>query len=195
MKLNKFIILLLSINGLFAQQNTTAKIKAVNKNGLHKIILPAEIRSFSKEDLSDFRIYDAKKNEVPYFVIPEKNQEELNSFLEFKLISKKVIPGKKTIIIVETPKKTIDEIVLLITNSVVTKSYDISGSNNQKEWFGLINKALLFNLQSVKGLGVFKTLQLPLSSYRYLKIEFDDKQTLPINVLKIGVFANKIINK
>ena len=195
MKLNKFIILLLSINGLFAQQNTTAKIKSVNQNGLHKIILPAEIRSFSKEDLSDFRIYDAKKNEVPYFVIPEKNQEELNSFLEFKLISKNVIAGKKTVIILETPKKTIDEIVLLITNSVVTKSYDISGSKNQKEWFGLINKALLFNLQSVKGLGVFKTLQLPLSSYRYLKIEFDDMKTLPINVLKVGVFANKIINK
>jgi hypothetical protein len=194
MKLNKFIILLLSINGLLAQQNTTAKIKSVNENGLHKIVLPAEIRSFSKEDLSDFRIYDAKKNEVPYFVIQAKNQSKLNRFSEFKLISKNGIPKKKTTIIVETPKKTIDEIVLLITNSVVTKSFDISGSNDQKEWFGLINKAQLFNLQSVKGINVFKTLALPLSSYRYLKIEFDDKKTLPINVLKVGVFSNKIID-
>ena len=194
MKLNKFIILLLSINGLFAQQNTTAKIKSVNENGLHKIVLPAEIRSFSKEDLSDFRIYDAKKKEVPYFVIQAKNQSKLNRFSEFKLISKNGIPKKKTTIIVETPKKTIDEIVLLITNSVVTKSFDISGSNDQKEWFGLINKAQLFNLQSVVGINVFKTLALPLSSYRYLKIEFDDKKTLPINVLKVGVFTNKIIN-
>lgn len=194
MKLNKFIILLLSINGLFAQQNTTAKIKSVNENGLHKIILPAEIRSFSKEDLSDFRIYDAKKNEVPYFVIQDKNQATASGFSEFKIISKTVIPRKKTIIIVETPKKTINEIVLSITNSVVTKSFDISGSDDQKEWFGLINKAQLFNLESAQGLSVFKTLALPLSSYHYLKIEFDDKKTLPINVLKAGVFSNKIIN-
>jgi hypothetical protein len=194
MKLNKFIILLLSINGLFAQQNTTAKIKSVNENGLHIIILPAEIRSFSQEELSDFRIYDAKNKEVPYFVIPPTSQTKLNNLSEFRIISKNAIPGKKTIIIVETPNKTIDQIVLAITNSVVTKSYDISGSDDQKEWFGLINKAQLFNLQSVQGLGVFKTVELPLSSYRYLKIEFDDKKTLPINVFKIGVFANKISN-
>lgn len=194
MKLNKFIILLLSINGLFAQQNTTAKIKSVNENGLHIIILPAEIRSFSKEDLSDFRIYDAKNKEVPYFVIPPTSQAKLNNLSEFRIISKNTIPGKKTTIIVKTPEKTIDRIVLAITNSVVTKSYDISGSNDQREWFGLINKAQLFNLQSVQGLGVFKTVELPLSSYRYLKIEFDDKKTLPINVFKIGVFANKTSN-
>lgn len=194
MKLNKFIILLLSINGLFAQQNTTAKIKSIKENGLHKIVLPSEIRSFSKEDLSDFRIHNAKNKEVPYFVILNKNQATASGFLEFKLISKSLIPRKKTIIIIETPKNTIDEIVLSIANSVVTKTFDISGSNDQKEWFGLINKARLFNLQSVKGLSVFKTLKLPLSSYKYLKIEFDDKKTLPINVLKTGVFTNKIIN-
>ena len=194
MKLNKLIILLLSINGLFAQQNTTAKIKSVNENGLHKITVPAEIRSFSKEDLSDFRIYDAKNKEVPYFVIPATSQAKLNSLAEFKIISKKAIPRKKTTIIVETPEKTINKIVLAITNSVVTKSYDISGSNDQKEWFGLINKAQLFNLQSVQGLGVFKTVELPLSSYRYLKIEFNDQKTLPINVFKIGVFINKTNN-
>jgi len=194
MKRNKFLILLLAINGLFAQQNTTAKIKSVNENGLYKIIVPADIRSFSKEDLSDFRIYDAKQNEVPYFLIQDKNQATASGFSEFKLVSKTVIPKKKTTIIVETPEKTIDEMVLSITNSVVTKSFDISGSNDQKEWFGLINKAQLFNLESARGLTIFKTLALPLSSYRYLKIEFDDKKTLPINVLKVGVFTNKISN-
>ena len=194
MKRNNFLILLLAINSLFAQQNTTAKIKAVNENGLHKIILPAEIRSFSKENLSDFRIYDAKQNEVPYFVVQDKNQATASGFSEFKLVSKTVIPRRKTTIIVETPEKTIDEMVLSITNSVVTKTFDISGSNDQKEWFGLINKAQLFNLESARGLSVYKTVALPLSSYRFLKIEFDDKKTLPINVLKVGVFTNKISN-
>lgn len=192
MKLNKFLLLIIAVNGLFAQQNTTAKIKVVTENGLHKIIVPAEIRSFSEEDLSDFRILDTKGNEVPYFINQENNQEEPNGFSEFKVISKTAIPKKKTIIIFESPKTSLDEIAVSIANSDVTKSFSISGSKDQKEWFGLINNSQLYDLENSQGTSIFKTITLPLSSYRYLKIDFDDRKTLPINVLKIGVFTSKI---
>ncbi|MDD5149497.1 MAG: hypothetical protein PHC28_03310 [Flavobacterium sp.] len=192
MKTNKFLLLILAINGLFAQQSTTAKIESIKENGLHKIVLPAEIRSFSKEDLSDFRIFDAKKKEVPYFVIQENRAEILSSFSEFKVLSKNAIPRKSTTIIFKNPKTSIDEIVLQITNSDVTKSFSISGSNDQKEWFGLVNNSQLYNLESAQETSVFKTLNLPLSSYHYLKIIFDDKKTLPINILKVGNFDTKI---
>lgn len=194
MKLNKFLLFILAVNGLFAQQNTTAKIKTVAVSGLHKIVLPPEIRSFSKEDLSDFRIFDAKGTEIPYFVIQENNQAVSSSFSECKLISKTVIPKKKTTIIFENPKTSIDEIVISITNSDVIKPYSISGSNDQKEWFGLINNSQLYNLENSQETSVFKTIKLPLSSYRYLKIDFDDKKTLPVNILKIGFFTNEIKN-
>ncbi len=81
--------------------------------------------------------------------------------------------------------------MLSITNSDVTKSYNISGSNNQEEWFGLVNNSLLIGLENSQDTSVFKTISLPLSSYRYLKIELNDKKTLPINILKIGYFTNK----
>lgn len=191
MKTNKFLLLILAINVLFAQQNTTAKIETIKENGLHKIILPAEIRSFSKEDLSDFRIFDAKKNEVPYFIILDNGAELLSSFTEFKVISKNSIPRKSTTIIFENPKKSIDEIVMSITNSDVTKFYSISGSNDQKEWFGLVNNSQLSNIESTQETRVFKTVTLPLSSYRYLKISLDDKKTLPLNILKVGCFDTK----
>jgi len=194
MKQNKFLILILAINSLFAQQITTAKIETVKESGLHKIIVPAEIRSFSKEDLSDFRILDANENEVPYFVVQENNKEWLSSFTEFKLISKNAIPNKSTTIIIENPKNSIDEIVLQITNSDVSKPYSISGSNDQKEWFGLVNNSQLSNLENAEETNVFKTINLPLSSYHFLKIIFNDKKNLPINVLKIGNFSNKIQN-
>lgn len=194
MKLNKYIVFILAVNGLLAQDKTTAKIKSVNENGLHKLILPAEIRSFSKEDLSDFRIFDNKGIEVPYFMIQDNNPAISISFSAFKVISKTVIPKKKTSLIFESPKISIDEIVLSITNSDVVKSYSIGGSNDQKEWFGLINNSQLYNLESSRKTSIFKTIPLPLSSYHYLKIDFDDRKTLPINILKVGVFTNKIKN-
>jgi len=194
MKLNKFLVVLFAVNTLLAQQNTTAKIKTVKEDGLHKIILPAEIRSFSKEELGDFRILDAKGIEVPYFILQENNETTSSSFSECRILSKTVIPKNKTTLIFENPKTSIAEIVLYITNSDVTKPYSISGSNDLKEWFGLVNNSLLGGLENNQATSVFKTIPLPLTSYRYLKINFNDKKTLPINVLKIGFFTNKTSN-
>jgi hypothetical protein len=191
MKRNKFIIILLAVNGLLAQHKTTAKIETLKENGLHKIVLPAEIRSFSKEELGDFRILDAKGMEVPYYILQENTETNSSSFSECKILSKTTIPKSKTMLIFENPKDQIDEIVLSITNSDVTKSYSISGSDDQKEWFGLVNNALLNDLENSETTSVLKTIPLPLTSYRFLKIEWNDKKTLPINVLKIGFFTNK----
>jgi hypothetical protein len=191
MKLNKFLAVLLAANGLLAQPQANAKIESIKESGLHKIILPAEIRSLSKEDLGDFRILDAKGNEIPYYIFQGSSEATFCSFSECKILSKTGIPKSKTIIIFENPKASIDEIVLSITNSDVTKSYSISGSDNQEEWFGLVNNSLLNRLENRQDTSVFKRISLPLTSYRYLKIELNDKKTLPINVLKIGFFTNK----
>ena len=194
MKLNKFLLILLAANGLLAQHKTTAKIETVKQSGLHKIILPSEIRSFSKEELGDFRIVDAKGNEIPYYIFQDNKDAASRNFSECKILSKTVIPKSKTILIFENPKTSIDEIVLSITNSDVTKSYSISGSDNREEWFGLVNNSQLYGLENSQDTSVFKTIPLPLTSYRYLKIEWNDKKTLPINVLKIGFFTN-LVNK
>jgi len=190
MKLNKFIVILLAANGVLAQNKTTAKIETVKENGLHKIVLPPEIRSFSKEELGDFRIVDAKGTEIPYYILQGNTETNSNRFSECKILSKTAIPKSKTILIFENPKTAIDQIVLSITNSDVTKTYSISGSDDQKEWFGLVNNALLTELENKDTTSVFKTIPLPLTSYRYLKIEWNDKKTLPINILKIGFFTN-----
>ena len=193
MKPNKFLaFLVLLTNGIFAQSNTTAKINAVAKNGLHKISLAAEIRSFSKEDLSDFRILDSKGTEISYYILQGNNESTSSLFTEFKILSRTTIPKKETTIVFENDKTSLSEITLSINNSDVTKPYSISGSNNQKEWFGLVNKAVLSELKNNEDVSVFKTIPLPLSSYRYLKIDLNDSISLPINILKIGFFTHKI---
>lgn len=191
MKPNKLLFLLLATNALLAQRPTTAKIETVKENGLHKIILPAEIRSFSKEELGDFRILDARGTEVPYYILQENIETASSSFSECRILSKTALPKNKTSLVFENPKISINEIVLSIANSDVVKPYSISGSHDQKEWFGLINNSHLDGLKSSESTSVFKTIALPLSSYRYIKIDFDDKKTLPIDVLKIGFFVSK----
>ena len=126
-------------NATMAQNLTTAKIEKIEKSGLHSIVLPTLIRSVSRENLSDFRILDSKKNEVPYYINDENIDKFFTTFNTFKIISKTAIPNKNTTIILENPKPEINEIVLSIANADVTKNYSVSGSNDQVEWFGLVN--------------------------------------------------------
>lgn len=189
MKLNKFLPLLL-VAQLSMGQLTTGKIEGITKDGLHKIVVDPEVRSFSGEQLQYFRIFDSKGNEVPYYSVQGKQQHSPMAFESFEMLSKTAIPHKSTSIVFANPGKVISEVTLLVANADVSKNYSISGSNDQKEWFGLINKAQLTDLDNSIATSDYKQLALPLSSYRFLKIDFDDKKTLPINILKIGKLAN-----
>ncbi len=191
--MNKFLILLFLANLIFAQDNiTTAKIKSDGKDGLHKMVLPTTIRSYSNDDLSDFRVLDSKNNEVPYYSFKNEEETATSNFQEYTIVSKFEVPKKYSSLIIDiNSAKNLNEIVLYIANSDVVKIYNLSGSNNQKDWFGLSNKQELYDLNSENKTSVIKTISFPLCSYKYLKIEFDDTKTLPINVLKAGNFLNK----
>lgn len=192
MKLNKFIFLLFIANLSFGQYQTTGKIKPVSQNGLHEIVLSPAIRSYSKQDLSDIRLFDAKGNEVPYFIQTSKNVSS-NTFEEYTIVSKTVSPKKNTsIVIAIPPNKNNNQLSLYIANSDAAKKYSISGSDDQKEWFGISNSQTLSDLNSTSETSVVKTISYPLNKYHYLKIDFDDKKTLPVNVLKVGNFNSQL---
>lgn len=190
--MNKFFILLFIANLSFAQNNiATAKIKPDGKDGLHKLVLPTELRSLSNDDLSDFRIFDSKKNEVPYYFETKNNQYDNNQFVAYKIISKTVVPNKNTVLVFENPKPTINEVILEIANSNITKPYSISGSMDNEKWFGLVNNASLSPVFSEESSSGFSTVSIPTCFYKYLKINFNDKKTLPINILNVGFFNSK----
>ncbi|WP_264525196.1 hypothetical protein [Flavobacterium sp. N502536] len=192
MKLNKFILLLIFANLSFGQYQTTGKIKPISEQGFHEIILSPEIRSYSKQDLSDIRLFDSKGNEIPYFIQTPKNIS-LNTFETYTIVSKTTIPKKSTTVIIAIPpNKKHHEISLFIANSDAEKKYTVSGSDDQKEWFGISNTRILDDLNSTSETSVAKTISYPLNTYHYLKIDFDDQKTLPVNILKAGNFTNQI---
>ncbi len=186
---------LLFVNIAIAQHNTLGELETVNKNGLHEILLPNEIRSFSKSDLSDFRILDAKGKEVPYFIREKRNKIKTSEYVEFERISKTILKDTSSSIVFKNPLKIIQEVVLSTANYSASKTFKLSGSNDLKEWFGVLNKGRLSNLQGLEGLSIDKSITFPRCAYKYLKIEFNDKNSLPINVLKIGSVSNGFINK
>ena len=111
LKIYSLFIALLWSNMSIAQM-TKAKIQPVAKTGLYKMIVPAEIRSYSKDDLSDFRILDAQNNEVPYFLLTDAPEKRLEQFEEFAIVSKVVNSRKSTSIEIANPHAQINDLEL-----------------------------------------------------------------------------------
>lgn len=188
--MKKYSLLLLVWSNVFWAQ-TTAKIENVETNGLHRIYLDSGITSYSREDLADLRIYDAKQTEIPY-VFPQPTYDGYSyKFVPFHIVEKSTVPKKSTSIVVENPMAQIDEFTLYIANAEVTKKFTVSGSNDNKQWFGIVNNAELSDIKNERTTSQYKSITFPLTAYRYLKIDLDDRKTLPINILSAGYFKNQ----
>lgn len=180
----------------FAQESTiNGKLNQVKKDTLYRIHVPHNVRSYSANDLRDFRIWDTKGNQVPYFVEPTTAYKRTNisDFIEFAIISSTRIADSSATYIFKNPYKIIDQAALLIANYKGNKNYRLEGSNNQKQWFGIVNSGRLYKLNHPTETSIYKLIHFPLCSYQYLKVVFDDHNSLPINLLKIGKGATETI--
>lgn len=193
MKTINFFLFILIFQVSFGQEYK-GNIKSVSTNGLHKILLSPEIRTASENDIAHIRIFDANKKEVPYVFFGGNFSE--SSAINFPILAKEAIKNVSTYVILSNEEaKNIDNLVLKIANTDVSKKYNIYGSNDKKEWFGLVNNQIISGLNDSSGTSVERLFSFPLNNYTYLKFEFIDKNSLPINILDANLYSNSISNQ
>lgn len=188
MKISNLLSFILFVNVSYAQQIATAKIEKVNISGLHQILIPVELRSFTNQNLSDFRIFDSKGLEVPYFVNSENNKNIQNTFVVFKITSKVQVPNKNTTIIFENAIENLNGFELEVSNSNIEKKYSVLGSDDNKNWYGITEN------QNILAFENLVSISIPITKFKLIKIVLDDKKSLPINILKIGYTKGIITN-
>lgn len=186
------LVFLFLVNSVVGQQYK-GNLPQVNQDGLHYVNLSPQVRSAAKDNLDFFRILDKKNNEVPYTVFSSKGNAF--SLKTCKIVERKMIPNKATAIIVENLNaRKLDRLLLKIGNASVTKKYSISGSNDKKEWFGLVNNEEISDLYQEGQTTVDREFSFPLHNYKYIKFDFIDKNSLPINVMNAYYLENIQIN-
>ena len=189
MKTSIKLLLMFCVTMAFGQKHAVeGEIKPVTEAGLYHIPVPYNFRTHATANLRDLRILDDKGNQVPYFLKSATafKTTQVSDFTEFTVISTAQETDSSSTYIFENPDKSIKQAVFLIANYQGSKSYKLEGSNNKKKWFGIVNNGKLDNLSHPEDTQVYKVINFPLGAYRYLKVVFNDKQSLPINLLKIG---------
>lgn len=187
-----YSVLLVLLCSIGYSQNYKAEIANVKQSGLSQITIDPKVRAFAKDDLRYFRILDKDNNQVPYAFVSQKRQSE--SYSPFKIVSKNSIADSITTLVIQNEKRSKwSSLSLQIENTSLTKVYSISGSNDGIKWFGLVQDALLTDLESSNGTSVSKMISFPANTYGYLSIVLNDKKSLPINLLSVGVEKTQLI--
>lgn len=183
---NKFLsIIIVFFAQLSFAQERSANILKVEKSGFHQILISPEIRSASNNNLDHLRIFDSKKNEVPYRLLEKRNSTK--TYKSFEILSKSAVVNKFTdIVILNKDLEKIDHLSLKIANTDVAKTFNISGSNDEMNWFGLIDNQYIDALSDPKSTFVIREFSFPVNQYKYLKFTFIDKNSSPVNILEAG---------
>ncbi|WP_338410009.1 hypothetical protein [uncultured Flavobacterium sp.] len=183
----KLQIICVFIFGFTFAQNYKATIENVKQNGYHKIFIAPEVRSASMDNLSYFRIFDSKNNEVSYLVSSDNINTEQAVFKSKQIISKTSRLDSITELVIDNELfNKNNELAFKISNTKHNKKYKISGSYNAKDWYGLISNQVFTNLNHISNNFVIKTVTLPNNDYNFLKIVLNDKESLPINISEVG---------
>jgi len=183
--------LVIALIGFFISNAQTHKatISSSPENGLHKIELPQNVRSANLDNSNYLRIKDIKGSSVP-FVVVNNRDESFSEFKPLNIISNTQLKDSITSIILEKNDAFLDDIVLKIANTKINKSYTIYGSQDKLDWFGLISNRSLNNLNSNTKTFTEQHIAIPLNTYNFIKIDFNDKYSIPINILEIGTYQN-----
>jgi hypothetical protein len=188
LKISLLFGLLISVSISCYGQNFdySTNLPPVKKSGYTKIKLDPKFLAICQSDLSDVRILDKQKKEVPYLIRRKKyeNKYELTT-IAFNILSTKSIKNSYTEIKFENPEqKEISEIVLSVVNSNVSKTFNIEGSQNQSQWYA-ISEGSINDISHPTALSTNKEIHLPKTKYAYYKIRLNDSQSAPINITRI----------
>lgn len=189
-KIYSILVVLLSFFGY--SQNYKAQISDVKQSGLNQITIDPKVRAFAKDDLRYFRILDKNNTQIPYAFVSQERQAE--SYSPFKIVSKNSLADSITTLVIQNEKRSkLSSFSLQIENTSLRKVYAVSGSNDGEKWFGLVQDAMLTDLESENGTSVSKMISFPSNTYGYLRIVFNDKKSLPLNLLSVGIEKTQLI--
>lgn len=171
-------------------QSLKGAIERVEEKGFHRILIAPEVRSASNENFDFLRIYDDEKKEIPYVVDFNKDYFFSNRYSPLRISDQKQFKDSVSYYIINVVQnmKYCSELSLKIANTGLTKEYNISGSDDGIHWFGLVMNSMLYDLNDFQNTYVRKTVSFPNNSYKFLKIEFIDKNSMPIKLLEVGYF-------
>jgi hypothetical protein len=146
-----------------------------NMETWNRIIIPDEMYSKLRNDLNDLRIIGFTKEddtiEAPY-LLEELSEKVTQNRISFKIINSSN-QGDQYFYTFEVPSSdVVNEIILAFEESNFDRNIKLEGSNQQTEWFTILDETRILSVNNKFTNYSFTTLNFHDSKYHYYRISF-----------------------
>ena len=185
--LNLLVLLALGTQPLHAQQFThKAKVNPVPESGFYRIPLSPTMAAYAQANWQDLRLFNAKGKEVPFLLKAESPYKVDEDYVAFNIASNSSTNELQTLVIENPTKKKINRFLLDMSNTETDRTIRISGSNNNNEWFSVIDSVSFTMWGQTNESTVRQSISFPYSQFAYYKIDIKKLNKEPLNITQVG---------
>jgi len=181
-----FLFLLVGLAQAQAQFKSKATLQTPDSTCFYSIEITPAISGFVKTDLSDIRILDEQQKQVPFIIRNAAVRKIDNRFDTLSVLQNKVDDSGRSIIVVQNKsQEKLDGFTLVIKNADVLRSALLMGSDDEKNWYSIIENIYFSNASSVEKDDYLQQINFPLSGYHFYKIVINNGKNAPLNITSI----------
>jgi hypothetical protein len=186
-----FVLICISIGlGQSPRFGYRRKLLPSSKEGWYAVTLPQDIFKHIKSDYSDLRLYQLNGTdtlEIPY-LIRIKNDEISEGVISLPVLNKSMKDGKLFLTFQLNRDQSVNYLDLHFEEKNFNASVKFEGSNDQKEWFELVNRQRILSIQNNDIDFSVSTLHFPLTNYKFLRASITSDKPL---TFKDATFRSK----
>ncbi|HET9053247.1 MAG TPA: hypothetical protein VFM90_03690, partial [Cyclobacteriaceae bacterium] len=136
---------------------------------------------------------DSANSEVPYLVTEERPVYRQHFFKEYEIQSRKITPGKSTVVRLHNAEGTpISNISLVVKNADAQKKASLTGSDDGEQWFVVRENFTLYPVRNTDAVAEVRAIEFPLTNYRFYRLAISDSASAPFNILKAGYYDQAV---
>ncbi len=169
------LLLLFGCTAMMAQfydYERQAKLLGVSEE-YHELVLPSTVYQYCEPRLSDLRVFELRTSgdtiQAPYILTEVKNAAATPT-RNFEQINTVQQEGTHFVTLKLTPLETINQIDLKLSNRNFDWRVRLEGSNDQNEWFMLLDDYRILNIENNATRYSFTQLNFEKAEYQYYRI-------------------------
>lgn len=183
-------MLLMPVKSFCQQFAYSAKLSNITENRFYSISIQPALSAHLDASLKDLRIINNHGTAVPYIINSTLPALKGHNFQALPITENSVKDsGRSHLVLENTSKQDIDGIALVIRNATVSRMAKISGSDDGKSWFTIIENFNFTGGQFSDSTSFILNLQIPKSNYRFFRIIIDNLKNDPLNIIEAGTYS------
>ncbi|TRZ41179.1 DUF3999 family protein [Robertkochia solimangrovi] len=195
---SKLYLFLFLLTGLFTYGQFDAfgykRSVQVKAGSWQKIALPDAIYGRLSEDLTDLRIYGLSGNdtlEVPYRIVNKKERISEDT-IGYKILNRSRKGNEYYFTFEISEDQAVNFMDLNFSNRNFDWSADLEGSNDQKEWYTILEDQRMLSIKNSKADYRYTTLNFPDCGYKYYRLSFQSDKNP--GLLHASLFRKEVVN-